>query len=290
MPDPEANERFLGRSGSFMGGQDRMDYEWVVRHTDTESGALAIVVEESDETKTVDMGDEEKTLHRLGYSNVDQVGADSWVITVTYGPEELKKSEAGTVRVTYDTAGGTAKVFQAIETVEVYAADGGTEPDFFNTINNDGENIEGVDVPTPVFKLTVRVTFEADDLPEPGDVFSLTGKTNEAEFSVRDTVKDRTYTFNSGEALFLGGTESEATPDGLVDVTYAFDCLPSVENITVGSISGIDKKGWEYLWVRYEKKEEGTGASKILVNRPKFVVVQKVAYEGDFDVLQIPAA
>jgi len=60
---------------------------------------------------------------------------------------------------------------------------------------------------------------------------------------------------------------------------------PNRTGITVGSIGGISKKGWEYLWVRYADVED-TG-SNTLVKRPVAAYVEKVYEEGNFAGLGI---
>lgn len=39
-------------------------------------------------------------------------------------------------------------------------------------------------------------------------------------------------------------------------VTFSFAASPNAVELTVGDITGIDKKGWEYLWVRYQDAED----------------------------------
>ena len=60
---------------------------------------------------------------------------------------------------------------------------------------------------------------------------------------------------------------------------------PNRTGITVGDITGIAKKGWEYLWVRYEDAEDST--AKTLVKRPVAAYVEKVYESGDFAALGI---
>ena len=50
-------------------------------------------------------------------------------------------------------------------------------------------------------------------------------------------------------------------------------------------MTGIDKKGWEYLWVRYEDAEDA--AANALVKKPTAAYVEKVYEEGDFAGLGI---
>jgi len=53
----------------------------------------------------------------------------------------------------------------------------------------------------------------------------------------------------------------------------------------IGGITGVNKKAWEYVWVRFEDKEDG-GA---LVKQPTAVYVEEVYEEDDFTGLDPPA-
>jgi hypothetical protein len=51
----------------------------------------------------------------------------------------------------------------------------------------------------------------------------------------------------------------------------------------VGSITGIAKSGWDYLWVRYADAED----QKVLVKQPIAVYVERVYESGNFAGLGI---
>ena len=53
--------------------------------------------------------------------------------------------------------------------------------------------------------------------------------------------------------------------------------------MTIGDITGVDKKGWEYIWVRYADAED----ENVLVKQPIAVYVEKVYDEGNFAGLGI---
>jgi hypothetical protein len=101
---------------------------------------------------------------------------------------------------------------------------------------------------------------------------SLTGKTNNASFA----------TFAEGELLFLGADFSAAS-GGEVSITYKFVASPNRTGLTVGPITGIAKKGHEYLWVLYRPNQSGN----FLVKVPVAVYVHKVYESGDFTLLGI---
>lgn len=69
------------------------------------------------------------------------------------------------------------------------------------------------------------------------------------------------------------------------EITFRFAALPNKTGLTVGDITGIAKKGWEYLWVLYSEEEDTT--SKRLRKVPVEVHIEKVYEDDDFADLQI---
>ena len=107
-------------------------------------------------------------------------------------------------------------------------------------------------------------------------LFALTGKVNNATFRG----------FAPGEVLFQGASGSKRGPDDW-EITYRFAASPNVSGLVVGSMTGISKRGWEYLWVRYEDAEDT--AAKALVKQPLAVYVEQVYPYGNFAGLGIGA-
>jgi len=110
-----------------------------------------------------------------------------------------------------------------------------------------------------------------------GTLFRLTGKVNSGSWKG----------FNEGEVLFLGasGSRRGTNADSDWEITFRFAASPNVTGLSVGSINGIAKKGWEYLWVRYADQED-TSANTI-VKRPVAAYVERVYDEGNFGGLGI---
>ena len=89
----------------------------------------------------------------------------------------------------------------------------------------------------------------------------------------------------AGECLFLGAAGSQRGSGEDWEINFRFAGSPNRTGITIGTITGIAKKGWEYLWVEYEA-EEDSSANRI-VKRPVAAHVEKVYEEGDFSILEI---
>lgn len=89
--------------------------------------------------------------------------------------------------------------------------------------------------------------------------------------------------FAAGEVLYLGTTGRYSRSQGYWELTYRFAASPNVTNLTVDTITGVAKKGWEFGWVEFEPVKDGTN----LVARPEFVHVEKNYAESDFTLLGI---
>jgi len=208
--------------------------------------------------------------------HVDTANLDTciWEVTVQYG--EKDEPESGDPSVfSFDTGGGTQHITQSLATINRYAASG-TAPDFKGAIGVTHDNVEGVDITVPVYNFSE--THYLDDalvtLAYRGTLFNLTGKVNNASFKG----------LAAGECLFLGASGSKRGTDDW-EITFRFAASPNRTGITVGPITGIAKKGWEYLWVRYADAEDA--ASNTLVKQPVAAYVEKVYEDGNFAGLGI---
>ena len=99
----------------------------------------------------------------LVYNNLARLSAHlertaeyAWEGTVSYG-----RPEQGESTWTFDTSGGTQRVTQSLSTVGAYAPSGETAPNFHGAIGVTKDNVEGVDITTPVFNF--GETHDIDD-------------------------------------------------------------------------------------------------------------------------------
>ena len=212
--------------------------------------------------------------------SVSFLGDNAWQLTINYskdgaedGTDPLKRSRS------FDTTGGTQHITQACS-----VGSGGTL-DFENrfpssatnmsgAIGVDGNGVNGVDIVVPQLQWQ-----ESYDVPNAyvtsawiRSVAGVTGTTNSAAFRG----------FEAGEVLFVGCSGSQEWDDqkgkGPWSLSFRFVASKNVTGQTIGSISGISKKGHEYLWVRYEDAVSGSS----LLKQPKAVYVSKVYKDSDF--------
>ena len=242
-------------------------------------------------------GQPENQLHADHYT-LDYLGDDAWQLKVTYvkeggeddtQPDPLKRARS------FDTSGGTQHITQAaggsVTTAGSTTVTQGSErryppsaPSMNNAIGVDGDSVAGVDIVVPALTWT-----ETYDVPSKyvtsnyiKRVSSLTGTVNNAPFR----------TLAAGEVLFMGCSGSQEWDsqkgDGPWSLSYKFVSSPNVTNVTIGDIAGIEKKGHEYLWVRYEDSVDGSAT--VTFKRPKYVYVNKVYRDGDFSQLGLGVA
>ncbi len=208
-------------------------------------------------------------------------GSGEWDCRIRYSPVETTPSEIGSVTITGDTTGGSQHITQSLATISKYPSS--TAPDFKGAIGVTTDSVEGVDIAVPVFNFTATKVFAAGGLPSLANLYALTGKVNNASFSVTDTTTGLTITLAAGECLFNGASFGGRRTDGGVEFTYSFSASPNRTGMTVGDITGIAKKGWQYLWVRYTDAEDTT--AKAIVKKPTAAYVEKVYEDGGFSGL-----
>ncbi|WP_428937762.1 hypothetical protein [Fontivita pretiosa] len=217
--------------------------------------------------------------------HVEPLGELLWEGRVRYTRIDLQSPQTGDASFSFDTTGGTQHVTQSRQTVQKYAPAGQIAPDFGGAIGVTHDSVEGVDITVPVFSFSVTRYIAAASMTPAyiATLYALTGKVNNAAWTVNaDGVN---LTFAAGEALFQGVSGSKRKSENDWELNFRFAASPNTTNLTVGSITGIAKKGWEYLWVRYADAEDT--AAKAIVKKPIAAYIEKVYDEGNFAGLGI---
>jgi len=204
--------------------------------------------------------------------HISHQGGGLWEVSVRYGKKEPKRT--GESSFSFDTGGGTVHITQSLRTVAKYAPPGEEPPDYKGAIGVSNDAVQGTDItiPTYNFKETHYLPVDLVTPEYKSVIFYLTGKVNDAPFRG----------FAPGEVLFLGASGSQRGTEDW-EITFSFSASPNATELTIGDITGIEKKGWEYLWVRYEDAED----ENVLVKRPAAVYVEQVYPYGDFSLLGI---
>lgn len=260
-------ERFESRDRT-AGDSPATDLRFWISGTDDDSTALAALLSTAPLTYCTLV---------FQSANLSPIGPDLWDGTVRYGPytpEDPK--QPGDSSYQFDTGGGTHKITQSLQTMQRKAPAGKTAPDFKGAIGVTQDDVEGVDVTIPVYNFSETHIILASAVTNAykSKLFALTGKTNNGQFRG----------FAVGEVLFLGASGAKRGKEDW-EISFKFAASPNVQNLAVGEIQGIDKKGWDYLWIRYADSEDAE--SKTLVKKPLAAYVERVYDSGDFGDLGI---
>jgi hypothetical protein len=208
-------------------------------------------------------------------AKIEERLVDGWYLgTVSYGSAEQNK-DTDESSFSFDTTGGTFNVKHAISQTGFAV---GTAPDVANGINVTAEGVEGVDVVLPQYAFSETHYIDDADVDDTykGVLFALTG-----------TVCDDNFKGGAaGEILFMGA-QGQKRGRGDWEITFNFGASPNVTGLTIGTITGINKQGWDYLWATYQKEPVGAGADKALMSMPKAVYVAKVYPDADHSLLGI---
>ena len=268
MPTPKIIERWDSRSGTEGNDAGSQDWVYVVAYADNEAEAVALVAGAAPLTAVLPLG---KTITRQGFSwEIDE--GDLVVVTVKYNestpPDEFDFS--------FDTTGKTEKITQAIRNVANYAASG-TAPDFKGAIGVSKDGVEGCEIPTRSFKWT-----ETHEVPL--ELLAFTGYAQVLE-AVTGTKNAGGFRGRAARScIFLGAQGGKKSADK-GQVTYHFESGKHITGLSSGQITGIAKQAWDYLWYRFEEKEDA--AAKALVKRATSAHVDEVIPEADWSVLGI---
>jgi hypothetical protein len=143
-----------------------------------------------------------------------------------------------------------------------------------SAINVDQNGVKGVEIGIPGLEFSIEKTMAKNVLSFAYvlTLVNLTYKTNNAAF--RD--------FAQGELLFTGA-EFRQSSNGETTVNFKFSASPNRTGLSFGTITGVAKKGHEYLWIDYEAWESGG----YVIRRPRGVYVERVYEEGNFALLGI---
>lgn len=205
---------------------------------------------------------------------IDSVkGKGLWLVVATYQQKPLSDG----AKYSFDTSGSTFHINQSLFTRDRYAIPGKTPTDYKGAINFDGDKVQGVDIVVPTFTFTETYEMLAR-LLTPGykiTLFNLTGVLNDNNFRG----------FTRGEVLFMGASGSLDATVGTYQVEFKFAASPELRNFKVGDITVGLKRGWDYIWVVYDK-ELDSNSKKLAVN-PSEVYVERVYREGNFAALGI---
>lgn len=207
-------------------------------------------------------------LKRTSYRIEEEIHeGDEWRVRVSYTLPAIDDTTPPTPGKSFTTAGGTQHITTSKATIANYPA--GTSPVHKQVIGFDGENVNGCDVVVPIFDFGQTMFKTAAEVNSAyiSAIINATGKTNS------DAVTTSPFgSFAIGELLFLGADGVQPIPGGDWEINYRFSCSRNQTGLTIGDITGVAKKGWEYMWIRFKDNESNDSPIK----EPLSVHVERV--------------
>jgi hypothetical protein len=201
-----------------------------------------------------------------------------WDCSITYELPEFLFPNVDDGASSFDIGGGTQNVTQSIVTVGAHQPGGGLPANFEGAIGVTHEQVEGASLIIPSYTFNETVVFPH---------FSISDRYRGTLVELVGTMNDRTFFgLESGECLFLGAS-GQRRGMGDWDITFKFAGSPNRSNIKIGTMDGISKLGWDYLWVRYADRVSTTSEVTSVVKKPIAVYVERVYRFGNFHRLGI---
>lgn len=196
-----------------------------------------------------------------------------WRVVVNWG---LSGGSPQTgLNYSFSIGGGSYHMNSAIAQTE-YDPAGDTAPEVNGAINDDGERVHGISVPTqPAMEFTIEARKTAGQVTNAylTTVSDLVYKTNVATFEG----------WAAKEVLFMGLTGSRTGDDEFV-LNYKFGRRENVASDTVAGVT-ISYNGWDYVWVRW--KDKFNAANNQMDTVTAGVYVASVHSTGDFSGLAL---
>lgn len=246
------------------------EFLYIVSGTDDEVEVRQAIVDETEDSYNIAL-EGEFFIPRADIA-LEKIGHNLWSVTVTYATQTLTPIDEGEFE--FDTGGGIQHVTQSRGTLRKYPS---TAPDFGGAVGVTADGVEGADLVVPAFRFSETHRFLDAEVTEEFKLLlrSMTGKVNNAPFRGQQ----------AGEVLFLGAAGRKSGRFGHWEIQFQFLASENEIDLTVGPLTGIDKGGWEYLWVRYEDQEDTENFA--IVKRPVAVYIEEMYRSADFAGLGI---
>lgn len=266
---PTTIEFYKSRQSNLRGRNTTAERKYKIFGTSDDNVALQQLVATAPATVTVNNGITSILLSEVEYS-VEDEDHEVFLGTAQYKYSELSGVSDSTYQ--FETTAESQHISNSYFTVARYPA---SSENLNGAINYDGENVGGADILVPTYQFSETHVFTDAAITQAykAVLFRATGKTNNAPFKG----------LQAGEVLFLGASGQRRAEDLLWELTFRFNCSPNLTNLSVGNITGITKRGWDLLWVRYDDSIGTQG----IIKQPLGVYIERVYDETNMAALNI---
>lgn len=178
---------------------------------------------------------------------IKEAGHKLYNVTVHYG---LQKKDIGSYRLEFDTLGGSVHVNAGVP-VATYPS---SFPNHDGVIGWNGtDNVEGADFPISAMRVIAHYSHPGNYLTD--------AKIRALSRLVGSVDNSGIFGWDPYETLFLGAQGSQSTDVSTAgteqreEVAYHFAMSENLVNFSIGSVTGITKKGWDVGWVKWKDTE-----------------------------------
>ena len=217
-------------------------------------------------------------LYLQNIGKIERIAEEVWKVPFNYGSIQSQQqqnqefaTESDFAR-SFEIGGGTAKITHSKATVNTYVPSGQTAADFKQGINVTDTGVEGCDIYSGPSVFTETRNFLASGYNSLcATLETLAFKVNSAAFLGRP----------AGTVLYTGASGSIKGSSEFGAVTHKFLYSRNVSDITIGAITGITKRGHDFLWTR--SKEDVDTSAKRVIMVPNQVNVERVYDYADLN-------
>lgn len=202
-------------------------------------------------------------------------------VSVAYALISNEPYKPGDSSTTFSIGFQSVNIKTSKATSHKYSTMTGGAPDHKGSVNVNGEGeVGGVDLDFPTYTWT-----ETHIVPDS----TVTSAYKGAVYAVANSpVCNASFKgFAAGEVKFMGMEGSQRGKGGDWELNFKFSASPNFTSLTVGTLTSIIKKGWEYLWVFYDESVVTLGSDKARAVTPRDVYVERVYDTSDFATLGI---
>ncbi len=201
---------------------------------------------------------------------IEEVAANLWYGEASWKYESaVENPPPNSFNISFDISTQTQHITQAVAHISHHGAIDWITRDFSGAIGVDEDGtIQGVDILIPYPTFQINYTFDEGAVNDSyiQTLVDTVGKVNSDTF----------HNFQAG-TLLLTKVSGQKRDDKKWDISFGFSASENATGLTVGGITGIDKKGWEYMWVYYRTKAVDYGSGLTVHHKvPAQVNVEQV--------------
>lgn len=185
-----------------------------------------------------------------------------------------------------DTTGGMKKILFYRSPPREYGRST-KKPRLKGAINVDPKDktVEGAEIGTASCKFTITRILSNAQVPSAflNKLYLQTYTVNSATCTLN--VQGKVLEFEPGELLFMGANITYSRAAKNWRIVGSFSAQPNESNLTIGDITGIDVKGWEYVSAYFTLTADTSQSVPYVVPKPVCIYVGEVYRTSDINEL-----